>query len=871
MAQHPRFDEEKRALQEILELIDSLVNLLKEGYQAGADREAKGALHKLNAGDIEALKAQRHEPYFGRILINDPESGPLDHYIGRVMVATPGKDLRVMSWKSLMAAAWYKTLNSPAKVSVKRLKRKGSLETREVVVEVVGRRQIEIKNAILKDVKDYFWKDLATGAESVTAAGEPDSMLTKVLERDRSDAFEDIVPTITADQYELIADDKGGPRVIDGVPGSGKTTVAFHRLSYLVSAERVVGKRLNANRVLALGPSPLFVLWSGSIRSSLQLDSVDYFTVDDWMWRWISAQKVGIGALTGTEPDQETLGRQGLLTNLEKIESNIGFHVQQTTRLLRREGTPEIRLDLFYADSRRGLGVQVAAAYDRLTSGDFLAIDELNARVQNPPADPVYGVDLEQAVAEAGGILAGDKERILANLLRVKAELPRFAGRSRLTGIEAEMMQVSVDDQETEIWIKSEERLLLALARSMYRIGGVHSSAGARPEAALPTITFIQVGQDTGARASILVTGEEVRSLISDALKPGIGFESARRSFSSSLAARLRARAENAKDKFRNFQPSYNEKLRSTAAQYVERIWPPLPLDRLLPWQPAKSRADATRPDRATLAAYCVALASQLTPGEPGRGELDHIIVDEAQDLSEMELRFLATITRGSSVTMVGDIRQSTRAGTDRQEWDEIAKIFPVKLRIDRMDLSLRSTEQITVFGNEILKLRGVRKKAKAYKRSGPGVSVKKAPEQHPDRRAIASWISELGDATGTSAIILPPEASEQRKQEIVSMDPSWGLLTSREYMKVLTSGADSVETATHATQRRVVLSADEAKGLEFNHVLVLQADIDAYPSTAQGGAFLYVACTRATRKLDVVYWGTPSPFLPLPKKKRGS
>ena len=102
-------------------------------------------------------------------------------------------------------------------------------------------------------------------------------------------------------------------------------------------------------------------------------------------------------------------------------------------------------------------------------------------------------------------------------------------------------------------------------------------------------------------------------------------------------------------------------------------------------------------------------------------------------------------------------------------------------------------------------------------------------------------------------------------------MDASWSLLTSREYIKVLTSGSDSVEASTHATQRRVVLSADEAKGLEFNHVLVLQADADAYPGTAQGGALLYVACTRATRKLDVVYWGTPSPFLPLPKKGRGA
>lgn len=871
MTKHPAFEEEQKALVATYALIDQLFELLRNGVEAGADRAAKSAIAKINVEDIEALRGQRHEPYFGRLRINDPESDPLDLYIGRVPVTTPTNDVRVMSWKSSMAAAWYKTSFAPAQVQIEKNKLKGSGK-RKVAVEVVGRRQIEIKNEVLKDVKDSFWVEAgapsAAGA-SVPAADSGDTFLAKVLERDRTDSFEDIVPTITTDQYELIADDKGGPRVIDGVPGSGKTTVAFHRLSYLVSAEREATKRLSSNRVLALGPSPLFVLWSGSIRSSLQLDSVNYYTVEDWMWRWLSAQKIEIGSFTASEPDQETLGRQGQLSNLEEIETNIGFHVQQTTRLLRREGTPEIKLDLFYADARKGLSTQLSAAYDRLSSGDFVTIDELRTIGANPPSDPVYGVDFEEAVANAGSLMEGDRERILANLLRVKGELSRYAGRSRLAGIDAEIMQVSADDQETELWIKSEERLLLALAQSLYRVGGAGAKAGAEPELGLPKVTLIQVGQDTGARATILVSGEEIRNLITEAIKPGVGFESSRRSFATSLASRIRTRAESAKDRFRSYQPTYNEKIRTAASQYVEKIWPVLPLDTILPWQPAKSRADATRPDRATLAAYCLALSSQLTLSDPSRNELDHIIVDEAQDLSEMELRFLATITRGSSVTLVGDIRQSTRAGSNRQEWDEIAKIFPEKLKIDRMDLSLRSTEQITNFGNEILKLRGIRKKAKAFARSGPEVVVKEAPEQHPDRRAIASWITELGDATGTSAIILPPGASEQRKQEIVSMSPEWGLLTSREYMKVLTSGNDAVEADTRMTQRRVVLSADEAKGLEFNHVLVLQADTGAYPGTEQGGAQLYVACTRATRKLDVVYWGTPSPFLPVPKKRR--
>jgi hypothetical protein len=392
---------------------------------------------------------------------------------------------------------------------------------------------------------------------------------------------------------------------------------------------------------------------------------VSYFTVEDWMWRWLSAQKIEIGSFTASEPDQETLGRQGQLSNLEEIETNIEFHVQQTTRLLRREGTPEIKLDLFYADARKGLSTQLSAAYDRLSSGDFVTIDELRTIGANPPSDPVYGVDFEEAVENAGSLMEGDRERILANLLRVKGELSRYAGRSRLAGIDAEIMQVSADDQETELWIKSEERLLLALAQSLYRVGGAGAKAGAKPELGLPKVTLIQVGQDTGARATILVSGEEIRNLITEAIKPGVGFESSRRSFATSLASRIRTRAESAKDRFRSYQPTYNEKIRTAASQYVEKIWPVLPLDTILPWQPAKSRADATRPDRATLATYCLALSSQLTPGDPSRSELDHIIVDEAQDLSEMELRFLATI--GNQHELEAIARSGTRSPRSSQ------------------------------------------------------------------------------------------------------------------------------------------------------------------------------------------------------------
>ena len=61
----------------------------------------------------------------------------------------------------------------------------------------------------------------------------------------------DIVATIQADQYHLIARDPEPPLVIQGGPGTGKTAVGLHRASFLLYAHRA-----RLRRVLVVGPNP---------------------------------------------------------------------------------------------------------------------------------------------------------------------------------------------------------------------------------------------------------------------------------------------------------------------------------------------------------------------------------------------------------------------------------------------------------------------------------------------------------------------------------------------------------------------------------------------------------------------------------------
>ena len=103
-----------------------------------------------------------------------------------------------------------------------------------------------------------------------------DDFLLEELERTRDDRMRDIVATIQADQYGLIAREPEPPLVIQGGPGTGKTAVGLHRASYLLYAHRAT-----LRRVLLVGPSPVFMDYVSHVLPALGEDSVDQRAVSE--------------------------------------------------------------------------------------------------------------------------------------------------------------------------------------------------------------------------------------------------------------------------------------------------------------------------------------------------------------------------------------------------------------------------------------------------------------------------------------------------------------------------------------------------------------------------------------------------------------
>jgi DNA helicase IV len=216
-----------------------------------------------------------------------------------------------------------------------------------------------------------------------------------------------------------------------------------------------------------------------------------------------------------------------------------------------------------------------------------------------------------------------------------------------------------------------------------------------------------------------------------------------------------------------------------------------------------------------------------------------YAIVDEAQDMSPMELRMLARRCPSGSLTLLGDLAQAVGPWGLR-DWADVADWLPSKeLRIVELRHGYRSTAQILDFAAQLL--------AEAAPEVTPVVAVR------PGRRAPVVMRVGVGDLL--SALITEAGSLAGEYASVGLVVPS-GLVD--EVTAAARAALPSAGEATRdgLTQRVTVVSAQGAKGLEFDAVVVAEpARIVAERQERGAGLrLLYVALTRPTQHLSVVH-----------------
>jgi DNA helicase IV len=211
-----------------------------------------------------------------------------------------------------------------------------------------------------------------------------------------------------------------------------------------------------------------------------------------------------------------------------------------------------------------------------------------------------------------------------------------------------------------------------------------------------------------------------------------------------------------------------------------------------------------------------------------------HVLVDEAQDLTPMQWRMLARRCPSASMTLVGDFGQASRPGAV-SSWDDVLANLPVRIPPRQVTLSVnyRTPAEIMELANRLLPAAapGV-EAARSVRRTGVTPNVVHVPDDELVRSAASAV--RRASSSGTVAVIAPAALHE----------PIAGALHDEGAV------ADSPEAIDAPI---AVLSPLDAKGLEFDHVVVVEP-ARLVPADRAGLRLLYVVLTRATRALTIVH-----------------
>ncbi len=239
---HPDLPAEQAYVDEAYASLDRMREALLRAAEAGATEVAQQAIEDWASGRLRTYEDAERGLCFGRI---DAETIADPIYVGRRWVHDDARRALVVNWQAPAARPFYTaTPAAPHGVTL--------------------RRRFRTQGRTLTGISD----EALDG--SLADAGAVDDFLLEELDRARDARMRDIVATIQADQYHLIARDPEPPLVIQGGPGTGKTAVGLHRASFLLYAHR---ERLR--RVLVVGPNPAFMEYVSHVLPTLGEDSVD--------------------------------------------------------------------------------------------------------------------------------------------------------------------------------------------------------------------------------------------------------------------------------------------------------------------------------------------------------------------------------------------------------------------------------------------------------------------------------------------------------------------------------------------------------------------------------------------------------------------
>ena len=226
--------------------LSNLKNLYKNNYEAMLEEK-----FKLES-EINSIGKAKNSPYFARIDFESKTNKDVC-YIGKLGVSDYDNNIITVDWRAPISSLYYDSnvgdayYNSPDGI---------------ISGKLLLKRQCTIENSKLINYNDV---------DTVSN----DELLKPYLSVSADTRLKNIVSTIQSEQNKIIRESITKNLIVQGVAGSGKTTVALHRIAYLVYNYRDLYK---PSDYMVIGPNKFFVSYISGILPDLNVNGVSEYT-----------------------------------------------------------------------------------------------------------------------------------------------------------------------------------------------------------------------------------------------------------------------------------------------------------------------------------------------------------------------------------------------------------------------------------------------------------------------------------------------------------------------------------------------------------------------------------------------------------------
>jgi len=263
--------------EDVIEDEENLVEFKKMMWENANSFDSGEQQQAMYATALEADKAYKKQqyfkrlcsikdkPYFASIVFKDDKGEIYNIYMSLTYLKDDNANNILYDWRSPICSLFYDYETGPASY-----KAPGGIYTGELK----RKRQYKIEKKKLLGVFD-------------NSLNIDDEVLQEVLATESSERMKNVVNTIQQEQNQVIRNLEDHNLIVQGIAGSGKTTVALHRIAFLLYRLN----NLNSNNVLVFSPNNIFTEYISDVLPSLGEDNTLQTTFADYLYSFIKEYK----------------------------------------------------------------------------------------------------------------------------------------------------------------------------------------------------------------------------------------------------------------------------------------------------------------------------------------------------------------------------------------------------------------------------------------------------------------------------------------------------------------------------------------------------------------------------------------------------